>query len=128
MRTEGNAQAAVQADKRFPFLIDKNGIDGAGGCACTASIAQLFLEDHSAIATRLQGPGGTDLGAWRRGAGQAMHGGEAGGQAAGRMDPNPRGIPGEATMEQTGAGQGTGVATDTSVHAWRGQNVHRCSC
>ena len=26
MRTEGNAQAAVQADERFPFLIDKNGV------------------------------------------------------------------------------------------------------
>jgi hypothetical protein len=128
VRTEWDAQAAVQADERFAFLIDENGINRAGGRTRTAAIAQLFPEYYPAILARLQGAGGAGLGARRSGAGQAMHGGESGSQATGRVDSNPRTIPGQAMMEQTGAGQGTGVATNTSVHAWRSQNFHRCFC
>lgn len=128
MRTEGDAQTAMQADERFSFLIDENGINRAGGCACAAVTAQLFPEHHPTVTARLQGAGGTDLGARGRGAGQAMHGGESGGQAAGRVDTNPRSIPGQTMMEQAGAGQGTGVATNTSIHAWCGHNFHGWCC
>lgn len=128
MRTEGDAQPAVQADERRSFLIDENGINRAGGCTCAAASAQLFLENYPAVAAWLQGTGGADPSAGRRGASQAMHGGESGGQASGRMNTNPRGIPRQAMMEQTGTGQGTGMATNTSVYAWCCQYFHRCSC
>ena len=120
MRTEGDAQTAVQADERFPFLINENGIHRTGGCTVATTIAQLFLEHHPTVPARYKGAGGTDLGARGRGAVQTMHGGESGGQATGRMNTNPCSIPGKAMVEQTGTGQGTGMATNTSVHAWRG--------
>jgi hypothetical protein len=125
MRTERDAKTAVQADKRFSFLIDKNGLNRAGWCACTAAIAQFFLDHHPAVLARYKGASRAGAGTGRRVAGQAMNGGESGGQATGRVNTNPRSIPGQAMVKQTGAGQGTGVATNTSVHSWCGQNFHR---
>lgn len=124
MRTEGDAKTAVQADKRFAFLIDKNGLNRAGGCACTAAIAQFFLDHHPAVLARNKGAGRAGGGTGRWVASQAMNGGKSSGQTTGRMNTNPRGIPGKATMKQASAGQGTGVATNASVHSRCDQNFH----
>jgi hypothetical protein len=38
--------------------------------------------------------------------------------------PDPRRVPGEALVDQAGAGQGTGVAANAPLHARRAQNFH----
>jgi hypothetical protein len=53
-----------------------------------------------------------------------MNGGESSGQTTRRMNTNPSGIPGKTMMKQASAGQGTRVATNTSVHSWCDQCFH----
>jgi hypothetical protein len=117
VRTKRDAETAVQADKGFFFLIEKNGLNRAGGGAQTATVAHFLFDHHPSSLARHQGPGGAGFGAGRRVAGQAMNGGESSGQTTGRMNPNPRRIPGKTMMKQASAGQGTGVAANTSVHS-----------
>lgn len=124
MRTEGDAKTAVQADKGFSFLINKNGLDRAGGCADTATVTRFFPDRHPATLSRDKGTGRAGFGAGRWVASQAMNGGEAGGQTTGRLNPNSRSIPGQTMVQQTSTGQGAGVATNTSVHSWCDQNFH----
>jgi len=124
MWTERDAKAAVQADKRLSFLIDKNGLNRAGGGACTAAIAQFLFDHHAAVLAWNKGAGRAGAGTGRRVAGHAMNGGESSGQPTRRMNTNPSGIPGKTMMKQASAGQGTGVATNTSVHSWCDQYFH----
>jgi hypothetical protein len=124
MGAESHATAAVDADKRLAGRVQVNGIDRTSPGTCSAADTEVLLDDHAAVSALAVGTGGARLGAGRRIAGQARLGLEAGGQTARRPDPNSRRIPGKALVHQTGAGEGTGVATDTPLHARRDQNFH----
>jgi hypothetical protein len=124
MGTEFHATAAVDADERFTGRVQVDGIDRTSPGACPAANAEVLLDYHAAAPALAVGTRGACLGAGRRVAGQARLGLEAGGQTARRPDPDSRRVPGKVFVYQTGTGQGTGVTTDTPLHARRAQNFH----
>jgi hypothetical protein len=124
MGTERHATAAVNADEGAAGRIQVDGIDGAGPSALPAANAKLLPDYHATIPALAVSPRGASHGARRRIAGQARLGLKAGGKTACRPDPNPRHVPRKALVHQTGAGQGTGVTTNASFHAWGSQNLH----
>ncbi len=57
MRAKGDATAAMQADKGFSFLVDKNGINRTCGSTGTAARAQFFSHGHSTAFSGNHGAG-----------------------------------------------------------------------
>jgi len=124
MGTEFHATAAVDADEGFAAWVQVDGVDRASLGTGPATNAQLLLNHHAAPPALGEGTRGASEGARRGIAGQARLGLEASGQTARRPDPDPRCVPGKLLVHQAGAGQGTGVTTDTPLHARRAQNLH----
>jgi len=124
MGTEFHATAAVDADKGFAGRIQVDGIDRASPGAGLATNAQLFPDHNAAPFSLRKSPRGARRNTRCRIAGQARLGLETGGKTACRLDPDSRLIPGKVLVHQTGAGQGTGVTTDTPLHAGSAQNFH----
>ena len=124
MGTKFHATAAMDTDEGLAGGVQVDGIDRASRGAGSATNAQLFPDHNAAPFSLRKSPRGARRGTRCRIAGQARLGLEAGGKTARRLDPDSRLIPGKVLVHKTGAGQGTGVTTDTPLHAGSAQNFH----
>jgi len=124
MRTEAHAAAAVNTDMDIAFPVGCNGLDRAGSDTFTATDAESPLEKHAAAVTGHKGPCRTGCGAGRIWAGKAVAGDKSGRQATRTLDSDTGMLPGDLTVNQTGTGQGTGMATNAAVHVRGRQDIH----
>ena len=124
MGAEGNALAAVDADKGIPRRVEVNGVDRAGLRTLPAADAEVLLHEHAPALALGIGAGRAGRGAGCRIAGKAGPRLEPGRKSAGGADADAGSVPGEALVYDPGAGQGAGVTSDAALHAGSCQDLH----
>jgi hypothetical protein len=125
VRTEVDTAAAVQAYIDLSLVILADRINRAGGNACPASDTMLLTNHNTASLPLAEGIGWTRGDTGRRIAAETDERHKAGRQTPGRVDANAGAGPGNLPVNQPGAGQRTGVATDTAVNSGGGQKFHQ---
>ena len=126
MGTEFHATATVNANEGFTGRVQVDGVDRASLGTSPTTNAQLLFDHHATPTALSEGTRRASEGARCRIASQARLGLKAGGKTACRVDSYSRLIPGKLLVHQPGAGQGTGMTTDTPLHAGSAQNFHTC--
>lgn len=124
MRAEGYAAAAVDADKGLTAWFEVDRIHGTGFLAFSAVYAKGFLRNDTSGLSLGVGPCGTGHSAGSGLARKAGHSLKTRGEPSRGTDADPGSIPGKPPVYQARAGQGTGMAADTSFHSRCGKHLH----
>lgn len=114
----------MDADIHVADLVLANSLNRTGSQTLSALDAESSFHYDPSTAPVGKSAGRTDLGAGRRVAGKTPISDEASREPASGMDTNPCGMPGDLFMDQSGTGQGAGLAPNALIQAWCGELFH----
>ena len=125
VRAKRHTTPTVQADIDIPSLINGDGIHRTGSEAIPATDTEFTTYGHPAAGPLSQTTGGADGNAGCRVTGKAALGKKSRRETAGTLDTDTCALPGKPFIDQTGTGQGAGVAANTTIHMRGCENFHR---